>query len=596
MKTYILKPHLTRKITIMDKNDERVPSELFSVKSIAPDLSNFPYPLPSPKSDYTCFAEADSGVVWYGGKGGVTRYDKNAERGDDIIMYFGPHRHLASDSADALLPQGDGLWVLGGDKVTHIEMIMLTCEQRDALLREETDKYVMRRGMVSQMDLKEARNPETRFGYTACDNDGLFTSCHSVGELFRYATLRREKGADHPETLSARAAATKACEACLLLMYIHGREEGFISRSYHVTGEPLPDDGIFYKRNGDTAACVETSESKKTGRAGEVIPCTHPIPDRLARLYRDLGYTENDITYKADTSSDEVSGHFLQMRFAHDILGPDDPELDALIKDACSRTTKHIIDGGFEFLEHSGKPTTWARWSKRYFENEETGYVDAPLNAAEMLMLLKVTMRITGESGFWQETYDNLIAEGYAELAPKHFDRFFQGSTNDKMTPAENTMYGDHMLALITFWMLTDLESDEKLLELYRGGFKSWKGIYLREHNPGYDFPYLLSCPDEEIDLEKDISWLYRMEATRLSASVNLRRHDVPIKHTRHGSEELPEISTLLMPDERYIRKYDHNPFHLIPEVNTGTRLEGSYVYTFAYWIGRYYGFIAEEE
>ncbi|MBQ7044743.1 MAG: hypothetical protein IJN78_09135, partial [Clostridia bacterium] len=387
MKPYILKPHLTRKITFMKKDDTRVPQALFETVNVAPDLKGFPYPLPSKKSDYTCFAEGNNGVIWYGAKTGLTRYDAKAERPEDIIMFFSAHKHLDDDEVKAILPEGDNVWVLNGeDSVSYIEMIMLTCEERGDLLREESHKYVMRRGMICHMNTTEPKNIETALGYTACDNDGTFTGDHFVGEAFRYAVLKRELGADHPKTIEARKFATLTSEAMLLLTYVHGRDEGFIARSYHVTGEPLPDDGHFYQRKGDVAICCETNESKKTGRVGEEVPCSYPIPDRLAKLYRDLGYTDDDIAYKADTSSDEVTNHFLHYRLAHDILGEGDPELDELIKDSCRRTMTHIINGKFEFLEHSGKPTTWAKWSKRYFAQAGSGYVDAPLNAAELLM------------------------------------------------------------------------------------------------------------------------------------------------------------------------------------------------------------------
>ena len=46
MKPYILKPHLTRKITFMKKDDPRVPQALFETVNEAPDLKGFPYPLP----------------------------------------------------------------------------------------------------------------------------------------------------------------------------------------------------------------------------------------------------------------------------------------------------------------------------------------------------------------------------------------------------------------------------------------------------------------------------------------------------------------------------------------------------------------------
>ncbi len=595
MKPYILKPHLSRKVTVMKKDDRRVPQALFEVKCTPPDLANFPYPLPSKKSDYTSFAEGANGVVWYGATTGLTRYDANAERAEDIIMYFSSTKHIAEDKVDAILPEGDNVWVLTGDYVSYIEMLMLSAEEKGDILREETHKYVMRRGMVSHMRLAEPRKIESAHGYTECDNDGLFTSCHAAGELFRYAVLKRELGADHPKTLDAKKWATLSCEGALLLMYIHGRPEGFIARSYHIGSEPVPDDGHFYKREGDYAVCLEMSASKQSGRAGEKVPCNYPVPDRLARLYRDLGYTEDEITYKADTSSDEVTGHFMNMWLAHNLLGEDDPELDTIIKDACTRTTKHIIDGGFEFLEHNGKPTTWAKWSKRYFATAGPGYVDAPLNATEMLLYLKITMDITGESGIWQKTYDELIADGYAELSVKHFDRFFQGAIGSSCSPEEDLMYGDNFLAVMTYWMICQLEKDEKLLSMYREGFKSWSGTLLREHNPGYSFPMLAACPDLELDFHKLAAWFNRHDTSRIGSRPKVDRHDMPIKRSRHGCADELEISALLQPDERKNDKYDRNPFRMLPQADEDDRLEGCYAYTFAYWLGRYYGFIAEE-
>lgn len=596
MTPYILKKHLTRRITFLNRNDPQVPSALFSAVSKTPDLSKFPYPLPSAKSEYTCSAEGDNSVMWYGGKTGITRYDPNGESIEDKIMYFSAHRHLPHHAVDAMLADGMNLWALCKDKVAHIEMIMLTAEEKAEILLDETNNYVMRRGMVSQRGLKECRDYESRYPYAACDNDGLFTSGYAIGEMFRYATLKEKLGKDHPRVRDARKNATKACEACLLLMYIHGRPEGFIARSYHVTGEPVPDDGIFYKREGKTAHCIFTTEAKSRGRVGEEVPCDYPIPERLAALYRDLGYTDDDIYYKADTSSDEVTGHFLQMKIAHDFLAPNDPELDKIIKDACKRTTKHIIDHGFEFCESSGKPTTWAKWSKRYFDNDPIGYVDAPLNSSEMLVYLKITMYITGEKGIWQETYDELVSEGYADLGAKHYDRFYQGAMREKVNPEEDLMYGDNMLALMTYWMLCTLETDEELLTKYRAAFKSWSGLILREHTPGYDFMYKLGVPDAEIDIEKDAKWFTHFEANRLASSINSERHDVAVKIGRNYDEKREfEISALLMPNERFISKYDRNPYYLSENNNKGTCIESCYIYTYAYWIGRYYGFIDEE-
>lgn len=596
MTPYILKKHLTRKITFLDKDNPQVPEALFSTESETPDLTGFPYPLPSAKNEYTCYANGNNSVVWYGGKTGVTRYDPNGEYIEDKIMYFSAHRHLPHHEVDAMLADGDNVWVLCRDKVAYIEMITLTAEEKAEILLDETNKYVMRRGMVSQRELKKYRDYDSRYEYASCDNDGLFTSGYAIGEMFRYATLKKKLGKDNQRVIDAKKNATKACEACLLLMYIHGRPEGFIARSYHVTGEPVPNDGIFYKRNGKVAHCVYTDFAERNGRVGEEIPCDYPIPDRLAALYRDLGYTDDDITYKADTSSDEVIAHFLQMKVAHEILGEDDPELDSIINEACKRTAKHIIDHGFEFCECSGKPTTWAKWSKRYFDNDPIGYADAPLNSSEMLAFLKITMYITGESGIWQETYDKLITEGYADLGAKHEERLFHAAMREKSHPEEELMYGDNMLALMSYWMLCTLEKDKNLLAKYRAAFKSWSGLILREHTPGYDFMYKLGVPDADIDFERDARWFAHFETNRLIASINCERHDVAVKLGREYPEERKhEISALLLPDERIVSKFDRNPYFFDNKIEKGSYIESCYVYTYSYWIGRYYGFIDEE-
>ncbi len=593
---YILKPHFTRKYKIYSKDDAIIPAELFKAECVAPNLDGFPYPLPSKKSEYTCYAEGNNGVVWYGATTGLTRYDKDAERIEDRIMFFSAPRHLAVDKVDALLAEGNDVWVLTGDKVSHIEMVMLTCEEKAEILLDETNKYVMRRGMVAQRGLQEIGNIESIYPYASSDNDGTFTAGHAIGEIYHYAVLRDKLGVNHPRTQKALKYATMSCEACLLLMYIHGRPEGFIARSYHLPNEPVPDDGLFYIRDGKVARLSETTASKERGIVGQEVACDYPIPERLARLYRDLGFTDDGIAYKADTSSDEVTSHYLHMKIAHDILGPVDPELDEIIKDACKRTMNHIIDGGMEFIDVD-RPTTWAKWSKRYFSTSEFGYVDAPLNAGEVLSYLKVVMHITGEKGIWEKTYNKLVEEGYAELTTKHYDRFFQGALACGCAPEEELMYGDNFLATASLWLLCTLEKDPELLATYRKAYEGWKGTVLREHNPGYEFPFLLSVPGTDIDIAKACEYFYRSEMTRYVCATEVERHDTAKKNKRSGggwSEY--EISALLMPDERTVHKYDRNPYAVTPkEWQPGRSVEGCYVYTFAYWIGRYFGIIDEE-
>ena len=68
-----------------------------------------------------------------------------------------------------------------------------------------------------------------------------------------------------------------------------------------------------------------------------------------------------------------------------------------------------------------------------------------------------------------------------------------------------------------------------------------------------------------------------------------MKRHDTPVRILRGGTKE---ISWLLPNDERFVSKYDRNPFDYKDEDSGGTRVvESCYIYTYGYWIGRYYGF-----
>lgn len=593
--TIILTPQLTRRISHFKKYDIEVPKNLLEKKSKKPDLTGFPYPLPCKKSSYTCFCEGKNGVVWYGGEGGVTRFDENAESIYDRVMFFGARRDLLDNSVSALEADGDGVWVLTSKGVSHIEMIKMSMEEKAYALLHETLTYVQRHGMVSQKMLSESGNIKSVLPYGHSDNDGCFTSGFAIGEIFHYATLKREKGPSAPETLEAYKIAVRACEACLLLMYIPGRGDGFVARTYLTNNEIVPDEGVFFKKNGKTAVCLNTAGARTRKMVGMEVKADAPIPERLRALYTSEGYDDTDITYKGDTSSDEITLHYLHLLVAHEFLGREDPELDELISRAAKATLDHIIDHGYELYECDGKPTTWAKWSEAYF-NSEMGWADACLNAAELLMYLKITMHITGEEGRYASTLSELEEKGYLELITKHRDRFTQVSLAMGVEDREEIMYGDHMLAVASLFALISLEKDDNKKELLRKGFRSWRYSLAPEFNPGYDFLYFISDPDfEEPDEERIKTWFYRFGVSRLASGVSLTdRIDIPKKLLMGGYRE---TSVLLPNDERFIAKYDRNPLEYKNEDSGGSFcVESCYPFTFAYWIGRYFGIIAEED
>ena len=386
----------------------------------------------------------------------------------------------------------------------------------------------------------------------------------------------------------------RASEANLLLMYIAGRGDGFVARTYLTKDEPVPDDGLFYKKNGATASCLNTTDARHKKVVGLEVKADAPIPERLRKMYTEEGYEDTDITYKGDTSSDEITHHYMHLLVAHEFLGCEDPEYDELLKTAARNTMNHIIDNGFQLREADGNPTTWAKWNEDYF-NSAMGWADACLNAAELLMYLRVTMHITGETGKWQETYDMLCERGYDKLTMGHFDRFHKVCLQGGIDDREDIMYGDHNLAVLSFWGLVTLEPDEKRREMYREGFRSWRYSLAPEYTPAYDFPYFLSDSEAQPDEERVKTWFYRFNVSRLASAVSLTsRRDYPVKLFMG---DYREVSALPPNDERFIAKLDRNPLEYKNEDSGGLFcVESCYVYTFSYWLGRYFGFIEEGE
>jgi len=594
-----LQRHLNRVSKFYPGNSPGIPSALFGKAArqrvCVPELPNMP--LPSKKADYTCRTATRDGVVWFGAKTGLTRWAPHAPCKSDRVMFFSAARDLPSNEVLALLPAEpedesvyEALWVRTTGGICLITMQWMTCEEKANRLLQENLDVVDRRGMFTQRALTRPRDPSSKVSYNSSDNDGCFGCAFAMAELLHYAVLRRALGPDHPETRRVKAVATRASEAMLLLTYIPGRGDGFVARTYLAPHEPVPDDGFYFEKLGDgTARVLPTTPALNRGVAGMIIDASVPVPERLARLYKDEGHEDAGLVYKGDTSSDETTLHFAHFYYLHLTLAKDDPELAALNVQACKNVMEHILKHGYQMHDAFGGPTLWAKWDEGYF-SEGLGWIDACLNATELLMYLRVTMEVTDEREPWQAAYDELLAKGYAELGPKHAERFEVMARREGMDLPESIMFGDHMLATAAFWPLILLEPDEKLRKIYRDGYKSWRGTIARDHNPGYDIPFLLACPDENIDLALLERWFYRSPASRLAAPVSLEtRADMPV---RMYLNDFKETGWRLPDDERFIAKYNRSPW-MYNTWGSDRMIDSCYPYTFAYWLGRYYGVLA---
>ncbi|MBQ7117724.1 MAG: hypothetical protein IJN88_05895 [Clostridia bacterium] len=210
--------------------------------------------VPTKVADKAGYADAQTattadGAVWTVTNYGVLRTDENAlnER-DKLQRFMGDRYFFSADTTDgkvlAIFADGkNGIWTVMAEGYTHIEMLEIDGTDKAAMMSENTQKYVSRRGMVS-----EAFYIDGQWVPNESDNDGLWTSMYGAGELMRYAVLRDDPTATAEEIEAARKTATLATEAVVLLTYISMRDgttESFV-RAQRNGGVTDYDKGKYY--------------------------------------------------------------------------------------------------------------------------------------------------------------------------------------------------------------------------------------------------------------------------------------------------------------------------------------------------------------
>lgn len=475
-------------------------------------------------------ADAKSGATWLATARGLLRIAPSERRaGDrvgDRVRYFEGKRYLADDQVERLWPDGSGVWVrtrTGG--VSHLEFKPMTLEQKadlfEARVRARHDRY----GLVADSHLTRPGDL-TSNQLASNDNDGLWTAMYAAGKLYEYAVRKQP---------AALAAARKSIEAILFLEQLTG-VPGFPARSYIRKGERQPGDGEW-----------------------------HPTPD-------------GQYVWKADTSSDEIVGHFYIFALAWDLLPPSEKALRDRVAATARRMMDHIISHGYTLVDLDGKPTRWGKWDGAYFRG--AGLSDGPLNALEVLSFLKTAHHITGDEKY-ERAYRRLgIDEGYLAHSARYLEL------------REEINYSDEELAMLPFYLVFRYEQDPQWLAVYRAALQQWWQNCERERNPLWHFIYQTANPAAKVDLDTAVHTLERIPLDLVKWSDDhSARADMAIDpaldrfHRAQSRNWLP-------PDERAVMKWNGNPFRL-DGGREGLGEDDGGFYILPYWLGRYHRFIS---
>jgi hypothetical protein len=480
--------------------------------------------IPLPAGNITAVARASDGAIWLGTTQGLMRLDFSAPE-PDRRQYLAGHRYLPDGHVQQLMPdERGGIWARTHTGVSHIELKPMTLAQKaehfEQRIRARHDRY----GLVADSSMRVAGDVSSNQMHDN-DNDGLWTAMYAAGECFRYAVTKS------PEAL---ANARKSVEAILFLEEVAGRR-GFPARSFLRKGDPLPGGGEWH-------------------------------------------WTKDGQYYwKADTSSDEIVGHFFIFSIAYDLL-LDEP-LKRRIAETCQRVMDHILDHGYYLVDLDGKPTRWGFWSPEALSRNPD---ERALNSLQLLSFLKTAAHITGAVRYATEYKKVAWDLKYAEMITRV----------DESRMEMN--YSDEELAMLPYYCVFQYERDPALLKAYRRGVDGWWKNIQREANPLWTFIYLTGQPDARVDLPAAVRTLYRMPMDTIDWTVNnLHRQDIKWAASRDRFGHW-EALTLLPPDERPFIKWNSNPF-VVDGGGSGHGEDDGAAFLLPYWMGRYHKFIVGE-
>lgn len=177
----------------------------------------------------------------------LTRVNPDEPNERDKTMYFIGNRYLPGEGFEISCIEDDsssGVWTANTQgEVSHIEMVPLSYKEKAYQMSKTTEEFVMRHGLASDSSF-DGKN----WVPAISDNDGLWTSMYAVGELMRYASLRRLPSSTPEEISAARKSALIPLKAVLLIANVPCRDKTINARIRHFKNTRLDNQGSFLSK------------------------------------------------------------------------------------------------------------------------------------------------------------------------------------------------------------------------------------------------------------------------------------------------------------------------------------------------------------
>jgi len=495
----------------------------------------------------TCVARAPDGRMWVGTRSGVTRFDGKS------WSLRASRRWLVNDRVRdvAFAPDGTA-WVATVGGVSAIGRRKMTLAQKAAYFQRICLKrHVRPPGLVEKCRL-EAPGDTAHWAPRDDDNDGQYTAMYLAMQSFHYAVTKDPK---------VKALAKQAYDALEFLQTVT-QTPGFVARTViPVTWKTMADPNHVFTPQEWADREVHDPRNKRV--------------EKQWRLSADGKWR-----WKGDTSSDEITGHQFGYLFYYDLVA--DAKEKARVRDHWCRVVDFIVKNGYVLKDIDGRPTRWGVWSPEKLNHDPDWAAERGINSLEILAYLKLAYHFSGNP-IYEKRYRELLTRAHYAENVRHAKTY---------EPSWRTHIDDELLAL-AFPVLLLYEKDPNLQKLYRESLDWWYKGLKADRSPFFDFVYgALSGRNPQPTVSV---------AALRDASLDLVRWRVDNSHREDlhlvRKPELESLQTSRLPplSERGVMRWDNNPWAAVQGDGGWSESSGAW-WLLPYWMGRYYGFIAEPE